>query len=125
MNQSLLVVPFPHGKCHSLNQIQLQYPSGEIVALQKKITSRWPDKSIKWALIDFQAVLKANEILHLDLLCLEKKSVPAPDSTPKGIVLEETEQIFTVNTGAATFTVNKQQFTVIDQVSVTGKKQVK
>lgn len=110
-------IPFAAGACDALDRIQLRHPSIGALALQRKLTGRWPDGSVKWALIDFQVALKANETLTIDV-CIEDQSTQSSIAT--GIAIEEVEQAFIIDTGAAKFTLNKHKFTIIDQVTLSG-----
>ena len=53
-------VPFARGALPKTEQLRLATPDGQPVGLQAKALCRWPDKSVKWALLDFQADLPAN-----------------------------------------------------------------
>ena len=48
-------VPFPQGVLGSSRTMCLFDPSGNEVALQTRTLGRWPDGTVKWALVDFQA----------------------------------------------------------------------
>ncbi|MEC7556973.1 MAG: hypothetical protein VYA32_07340, partial [Planctomycetota bacterium] len=55
-------VPFRKGELRSADAITLLTtgPAKTTVPLQTEVLSRWPDGSIKWLLLDFQANLAAN-----------------------------------------------------------------
>lgn len=48
-------LPFAKGDLHDPSQLRLTTTSGEEVPLQAIPTARWPDGSVRWALLDFQA----------------------------------------------------------------------
>jgi len=61
-------LPFPEGAIFSADNLRLEDEAGQESPLQAIVTSRWPDGSIRWALLDFQVSLAAGEtqtlILH-------------------------------------------------------------
>ena len=48
-------VPFPQGVLGSSRTMRLLDSSGTEIALQTRTLGRWPDGTVKWALVDFQA----------------------------------------------------------------------
>ena len=58
LNQAFPVtsgVPFPKGVLGSERQLRLLDGQGREAPLQVETLARWPDGSVKWALLDFQA----------------------------------------------------------------------
>ncbi|MCF6176607.1 MAG: glycoside hydrolase family 127 protein [Victivallaceae bacterium] len=53
--------PLPKGAIYDLNHFQIIAPRGKKVAAQFSATAFWPDKSLKWVLIQFTAPLKSGE----------------------------------------------------------------
>ena len=53
--------PLPQGAVFKPEQIRLLDSTGQERVVQTAITAFWQDKSIKWALLQFSAELKANE----------------------------------------------------------------
>jgi len=53
--------PLAAGALFSPDRLRVLDPNGKEVPAQVSITSNWPDQSIKWALVQFNAPLKANE----------------------------------------------------------------
>ena len=53
-------VPFPKGALGSAEQIRLIGPGRNDIPVQAASLARWPDGSVRWALLDFQAVGQAN-----------------------------------------------------------------
>ena len=47
-------VPFPGGSLGSARNLALYDAAGKELPLQAAVTARWPDGSVKWALIDFR-----------------------------------------------------------------------
>ena len=52
-------IPFPQGALAVADHTRLEDVSGEEVALQSAVLAEWPDGSVKWLLLDFQADLGA------------------------------------------------------------------
>jgi hypothetical protein len=50
-------VPFPQGLVHDVEGIGLEH-DGDAVPVQAQTTELWPDGSVRWALVDFQATAK-------------------------------------------------------------------
>jgi len=78
----------------------------------------WPDGSMKWFLLDFQASVKANAQLQLQLIRANSTSNQSP--ALKQVTVSETDDAYLVNTGIAKFTVSKQQAGLFDQVVYDG-----
>ena len=53
-------VPFPEGVLGSSRTVRLLDPSGDEIPLQTRTLGRWPDGTVKWALVDFQADVPAS-----------------------------------------------------------------
>jgi len=52
-------IPLERGAVKDMSALSLTGPDGKPVAAQARCLSRWPDGSCRWALIDFQATVKA------------------------------------------------------------------
>lgn len=57
-------VPFPQGSVQELNSFELTGPGGESLPLQSRVSARWPDDSIKWALFDTTVVVPEFPTIH-------------------------------------------------------------
>jgi PcRGLX-like N-terminal RIFT barrel domain len=53
--------PLPQGAIYDLKNFQVFAPNGKKVAAQFSATGFWPDKSLKWVLIQFKTKLKGKE----------------------------------------------------------------
>jgi len=51
-------IPFPKGTLTSPENVRVLNPIGEEVPIQVSVLGEWPDGSIKWLLVDFQADVK-------------------------------------------------------------------
>jgi hypothetical protein len=88
--------------------------AGVQIPAQFSVLAKWPDKSIKWVLLDFQAVVKD-----------EKEAVyyledGGQGNTPRGIKLQQTEELIEVDTGKLQFSINKTGPNLFEQLSVKG-----
>ena len=85
-------VPFGQGRLRDAACLRLVTPAGTAVDCQTRTLCRWPDGSIKWALLDFQADLPANTTavwrLALD-----------GGRPPVGALAEQTEDGVRIRTG--------------------------
>ena len=52
-------VPLPEGAVRKIEALSLKDKAGEELAIQTRALARWPDGSLKWALVDFQSDLGA------------------------------------------------------------------
>jgi hypothetical protein len=76
----------------------------------------YEDGSVQWALVDLLADVPAGGKLEL-IIKGGKAAAPA-----KALDIKETDGAVTVDTGAATFTVNKADFNLLDSVEMAGRK---
>ena len=53
-------MPFPSGSLGHPTRVRVLDPAGAEVPAQTEVTARWPDGSVKWLLLTFQAHLTAN-----------------------------------------------------------------
>ena len=53
-------VPLSRGSAVRLDQLNVRTSTGESVPAQFRALSRWPDDSLKWVLVDFQAEVEAS-----------------------------------------------------------------
>ena len=91
-----LGLPFPAGVMPKLEDWRLESPAGEAVACQLWPLSRWRDGSMQWALLDFQADLRAQCSATYTL-----RRQPHTMAPRRGIVLTESQDGVVVDTGAA------------------------
>lgn len=87
----------------------------EALPVQTEVLAWWPDGSIKWLLLDFQAAPDQKNItLHID------GQSPAP-AMPERVAATVEDDAITVDTGAIRFTVKKTGGGFIDALSYRGK----
>jgi len=95
-------IPIPKGDIQDISLFRLIDKNGEIPA-QFTPLALWPDDSFKWVLLNFQSSVSANSIHNY---FIEKTDTPQKNKM-QGIVIDERENSFQINTNAATFTLDK------------------
>lgn len=107
-------IPFGRGQLRNLDNLQLVDGHDNIVPFQMKTLSKWPDKSIKWALLDFKAAVSSpeKEKYYLRSNPEENKS----QILTSRLSLIDNAQELKVNTGAMQFSINKSGFYLFDYI---------
>jgi hypothetical protein len=121
-------VPLPKGVIVSADQCRLTDETGHELPLQSRTLAHWPDKSVKWLLLDFQLTLKANEQRRLWLIVgpsdpdswFERKLChSACHATP--IRLTAIPNGTRVDTGVLTFDVLSNRFSFLENAAISGQ----
>ena len=108
-------IPLCQGDVLSKNHLALYDADGTPVPCQFRGLARWPDGSIKWVLLDFQAkVGKQSEAFYY--LGNDLKGV-AP-SHPHPITVRETQDEIIVDTGAISAVLRTKQFDLIHALTL-------
>jgi len=111
-------VPFPPGVLRRA-EVALVDAAGNQVPLQTRVLAKWPDGSVKWALLDFQVPkLAANGKAAFRLVAAKPTAKPASAIT----VTKAASGHLSVNTGAMQVTLNAKAFDLFMFVSVGGKR---
>jgi len=100
-----LGVPLPRGAVRNCNELGLQDPKAFFVPLQKRALARWPDRTVKWVLIDFLADVPKNR--RLEYILMTGVGHEKPQGITDGIAVSQQGNDFTVDTKTAVFTVCK------------------
>ena len=102
-------IPFARGvlKGHSASRL---LEDGEEAPLQTRTLATWPDGSVKWMLVDFQASAKKKYVLEFGK-DVTRKAARGPVKT--GVDAEDV----TVDTGVIRFVVRKSGCGFIDELS--------
>lgn len=111
-------IPFPKGALVRIERLVLRELTGEQLRLQTQPLATWPDGSLKWVLVDFQASVCAGDTKEYELRVEEEKTVK--DVGPEVSIEESGEEIL-VDTGAARFHICKKRFRPFSRVVVGGK----
>jgi hypothetical protein len=107
-----LGVPFPEGALEDTYRVRLTR-NGNMIPCQREVTSRWPDGSVRWLLLDFLADVNADEtaIYHL-----EYGNGVADEGFESHIEVKSDDDKITLLNGAMELTLSKDRFAVPDSV---------
>ncbi|MGI6081691.1 MAG: hypothetical protein ACOYEP_02330, partial [Limnochordia bacterium] len=97
-------VPLPSGQLWDSASVRLLDPRGLQVPLQTEILSHWPDGSIRWLLLDFQADLAADTVGEYTL----EYGSEVSGSSVAGISVKEDSDAISVDTGPLAVTFGKK-----------------
>ncbi|MFQ5646065.1 MAG: fibronectin type III domain-containing protein [bacterium] len=107
-------VPLPEGAVRETSggkiPLKLLDERGKEVPAQFKVTSRWPDKTVRWLLLDFQASVENSEKKTYRLI-YDPGREPAA-----GIKIESSAGGLEIDTGRITVTVDRKGFGIFRSV---------
>lgn len=113
-------IPFPRSAITDLNALYLSAADGTPTDLQVVTLEYWPDKSIKWALVDFSAHVQPNTETQYSLSTSTSTS-EKPPTTPEKISIKKEDGILQVNTQAAVFCFSAHE-NCFDSITVDGEE---
>lgn len=118
-------LPFPQGVLRNTKHVGGLHVDGTAVPFQAEILDTWPDQSCKWLLLDFQATVPAHQT-RCYMLSYGEENLPAfrpPESATlvTELRLEQTAQAVSINTGKATFVIDRTLFLPFAQVTIDGQ----
>jgi uncharacterized membrane protein len=93
-------VPIPQGELSSAEHARLLDAASAPVPCNLTTTAMWPDGSVKWLLLDFQASVAAGASIAFTL---EYGNAVAASAPADGLKVTRTDERLTVNTGPARF----------------------
>lgn len=102
-------VPFARGTLQDARQVRLLV-GGREVPLQTEVLAWWPDHSVKWLLLDFQAAGGRQDFL------LQYGEGTVANLSPQGITASEQDGSVTVDTGALKFRVRSDGSGFVDEL---------
>ncbi len=107
--------PLPEGGLCNIKKMQVLNHEGKPVHFQSAATAFWPDKSLKWVLLQFDAPLKANEKAIYQVVFGENV-----DDAEKGdtLIMADNGDIITVDTGKLQATIDRKKFNMVKDVKV-------
>ena len=105
-------VPCPQGALSNLEHLKLDV-NGEAQPFHTRTLAKWPDGSVKWLLLDFQASVAANDT---SLFQLSSDDATNHQPQPAQLVLTDTGDEYLVDTGLTQFTVSKLTLGLFNQV---------
>ncbi|MBM4048279.1 MAG: hypothetical protein FJ279_24510, partial [Planctomycetes bacterium] len=120
----LVGVPFPRGALASVDNIRLLQDGNEL-PVQVECASRWPDGSVKWALVQFLTdganLAKASSLRKV--VSLEYGNAVRPTlSAPKPMAVDEGNRIV-CTTGSLQAVIDKRSFRLFSELS-DGRRQL-
>ncbi len=93
--------------------------AGTAIALQSRVLSRWPDDSVRWALLDWQVDLRAHQQRRFQVD--PHTTAAAISAGQPGIRLTEQSDRIEVDTGPLHFTVPRNRAALFTEVRVQGR----
>ncbi|NMA45402.1 MAG: hypothetical protein GX945_02455 [Lentisphaerae bacterium] len=103
-------LPLPQGRLFQTAQLRLIAPDGSEAPAQFAVMGLWPDQSLKWVLVQFNAPIAANE---RQLWRLEYgHAVRAHAQRPTQLLLKNTPENAVISNGLIQIVVNKERFGV-------------
>jgi hypothetical protein len=114
-----LGVPMPRGVLLEGLLVSLLDPAGDPVLLQTTPLAHWPDGSVKWLLLDFLVgpMARGQKEWLLELHRSQPLERPHPEDP---LHVEQVEDGIVVQTGAASFTLDREMLAPIVQVQIDG-----
>lgn len=98
-------IPLPKGHIWDSREVRLLRTDDTEVPLQTTVLSNWPDGSIRWLLLDFQATVDAGTQVEL---VMEYGSDVQRQPAHGGIIVDENAETVTVKTGRLTMILGKK-----------------
>ncbi len=94
-------VPLPRGACRLPDELSLLNASHQRLPLQTRVLDAWPDGSIRWVLLDFQADCPDGQ--QADFRLTQAASSPSRGASDPAIAVRTAGASVTVDTGRAQF----------------------
>ena len=110
-------VPFAQGRLFDNSRVALSDSSGKPVPLQTQVLHKWPDGSIHWMLLDFQA--SAANVGKSYTMTFGDQVTATPEAA--GMTVSDKDGVVSVNTGALAFTVAKGAKTLAQAFTLAGE----
>jgi hypothetical protein len=110
-------VPLERGILQDLDRLAIETTTGEAVPAQFRTLSEWPDGSVKWVLIDFQANVGANGRATYLLSDSGTRAVHA-----EKLEVVDAEKEVAVSSDEMVFRISKESFALISELQLEGKR---
>src|SRR5690349_194892 len=110
-------IPLPIEMVRDASELLLLDPDGSPHPCQIQILARWLDGSVKWALLDFQADVKARETVEY---LLRDIRTPVDITQPTGIILNEGSDCIELDTGRVTFVLDTRVLKPFSRIITSG-----
>ncbi len=95
-------VPWPRGVLHDLESLHLSDEQGRRLPLQARALDRWPDGSVRWSLLDWQADVRGAAAYRLTVAPEASRGRQPPEAHPR-LRTETPPGEILIDTGAARF----------------------
>jgi len=110
-------IPFAKGMLAKVDDLRLFDAAGRPRPLQAERFSRWPDGSVKWAILSLAADTTTGAPVRYQLKAQPTWSGPGP-SLADTVTIQETDQAWRVSTGTLAFDVGKKTPALFHNVGV-------
>lgn len=111
--------PLAQGVLRDLRALAIRSGRGRLLPVQARVTEYWPDRSIKWLVMDFALPFEANESQEVAVVQAVSSRAPAT----KGIVVEERPDSVTVSSaGEYRIVIGKKRFSLFRSYHTGGKE---
>lgn len=107
--------PFAKGEIFNNDSLKLNNPDGSFIPLQVTPLALWPDKSIKWALLDFQVTSEKQSTCDFYVTSCDNNPISEKYNE---INIDEKQETIEVTTGKARFIIDKITFRPFSKVFV-------
>ena len=114
-------MPFPQGVLGSSRTMRLLDPSGNEVTSQTRPLGRWPDGTVKWVLVDFQADVPASSVREYTL---EYGSEVSRGKFDTPLQVSEDASGVTVDTGRLRIKWDRSKFGPLSEITRGGEKYI-
>jgi hypothetical protein len=113
-------VPLPRGLLSDAQAILVRTEAGRVVPHQARVLSFWPDRTIRWLLLEALVRIDAGQRITLTLGPQARGVGDTEADWHRPISVDTSEASFTIDTGAARFVVPRQGPVLLGQVQVDG-----
>ena len=107
--------PVPIGELATDRQMRVLSPQGRPVPGQFRATGYWPDGSVKWVTIDFQANVRARRRAEYGI---EYGHAIEPSSAASPLTVRDSDERIEIDTGPLQFALSKSRFSLFEHVSL-------
>lgn len=113
--------PLPQGAIFQKDGARFSDAEGQALPAQFTVTSRWPDGSIRWLLIESRIEVGAKETATAYVSVTDNTAKPPKDSP---LTLTQDDKTAQISTGAVTVTIDKTHFNLIANAADTSEKTI-
>lgn len=111
-----VAVPCERGEFSAATQFAVKNSAGELLPVQAQVLKNWPDDSAKWLLLDFQVTAAGHEKASWWLTTGSSAAPVLP-----AVTVDLGENVWQVETGAASFTIDARIYRPFRQVICNGQ----